>query len=231
MQNEIGKKDILINIWIYSNFFPEFIRKIVAIQDKCVRVALNDCGNISWTATKPWQHTWMWIDHLNWHPNFYTASNNLNPLFMKEIFNCSQCIANDHCLCKSTVELTLCYYHVMILSCHIGFQSESTFCSYLNVKELLAWNRRDIWNLSDSNRIRTHNHLLCKQTLNHLVFFYKLSGGCGFKSRCCRGRVAFGKKIFCRTVKPKFWIAMPQRVKFWRVNFFEIWKPVLISSI
>ena len=48
--------------------------------------------------------------------------------------------------------------------------------------------------LSDSNRIQTHNHLVCKQTLNHLaklclvwlndsVFVYELHGW-GFES-CC----------------------------------------------
>ena len=50
----------------------------------------------------------------------------------------------------------------------------------------------DSSSVSDSNRIWTHNHLLCKWTLNHLtklalngwVFVYNLSG-CGFKSRCC----------------------------------------------
>ena len=55
-----------------------------------------------------------------------------------------------------------------------AFWSESTLYSFLNVKELYGRNRRDIWSLSDSNRIRTHNHLVCKPTLNHLaklVFF------------------------------------------------------------
>ena len=40
----------------------------------------------------------------------------------------------------------------------------------LNVKELLAQSRRHIWSLSDSNEIRIHNHLLCKRTLNHLIY-------------------------------------------------------------
>ena len=106
----------------------------------------------------------------------------------------------------------------MLLSCHViimsrwRFRVNLTLCSYLNVKELLAWNRRDIWSLSDSSRIRTHNHLLCNRTLNHFVFVYELSG-CGCESRCCRGRIAFGKKIFCRTLKPKFRIAMPQSIR------------------
>ena len=60
----------------------------------------------------------------------------------------------------------------------------------LNVKELLARSRRYIWSLSDSNEIRTHNHLVHKRTLNHLaklaslvngwVFVCELSG-CGFE--------------------------------------------------
>ena len=43
----------------------------------------------------------------------------------------------------------------------------SIFC--LNVQELLAHSRHHIWSLSDSNEIRTHNHLVCKRTLNHLA--------------------------------------------------------------
>ena len=65
--------------------------------------------------------------------------------------------------------LTVCYYQVMY-----AFQSESTLHSYLNVKELLAGTSCDIWYLSVSNEIRTHNHLVCKRTLNHLA-----------KSLCC----------------------------------------------
>ena len=53
------------------------------------------------------------------------------------------------------VKSTVCYYYVAY-----PFQSESTLYSYLSVKEFLAWNRRDIWSLSDSNGIRTHNHLV-----------------------------------------------------------------------
>ena len=46
----------------------------------------------------------------------------------------------------------------------------------VNLHSVVAWilmiltqNRRDIWSLSDSNGIRTHNHLVCKRTLNHLA--------------------------------------------------------------
>ena len=71
---------------------------------------------------------------------------------------------------------------------------ESTLCSCLNVKELLAWSRREIWSLSDCNWTRIQNHLVHKRTLNHLaklVFFflakwlsvYELSGWV-FESSC-----------------------------------------------
>ena len=95
--------------------------------------------------------------------------------------------------------ITACYYHVTY-----AFQSESTLYSCLNIKKLLAQNRRGISSLSDSNRIRTHNHLVHNETLNQLakldnnwavlwvlalniclngwVFVSKLIG-CGFVSR------------------------------------------------
>ena len=39
----------------------------------------------------------------------------------------------------------------------------------MNVKELLAWSRRHIWSLSETNEVRTHNNLARKRTLNHLA--------------------------------------------------------------
>ena len=51
--------------------------------------------------------------------------------------------------------MTACSYHVTY-----AFQSESTLYNCLNVKELLARNRREIWSLKDCNRIRTHDHLV-----------------------------------------------------------------------
>ena len=69
---------------------------------------------------------------------------------------------------KDKKALSVCYYHVTY-----AFQSESAFYSCLNVKEPLAQNRHDILSLSDSNWIRTRNHLVCKRTLNHLA---KLAG-------------------------------------------------------
>ena len=59
-----------------------------------------------------------------------------------------------------------------MLLCH-AFQNETTLYRWLDVKELLASKRRDIWSVSDNNGIRTHNHLVRKRTLNHLA---KLTG-------------------------------------------------------
>ena len=69
-----------------------------------------------------------------------------------------------------TVQLTVC-------SCHVtyAFQSESTLYSCLNVKELLARSRGEIWRWSDCNWTRTQNHWVLKRTLNHLAKLGKWS--------------------------------------------------------
>ena len=46
----------------------------------------------------------------------------------------------------------------------------------LNVKELLTRSRRHIWRLGDNNKIRTHDHFVCKQTLSHLAKLVILAG-------------------------------------------------------
>ena len=66
-----------------------------------------------------------------------------------------------HEICK---RLTVCFHHVTY-----AFQSESTLYSCLNLKELLAGSRREIWSLSDSNWTRAHSLLVRKRTLNHLA--------------------------------------------------------------
>ena len=65
----------------------------------------------------------------------------------------------------------ICTVHLTVCSCHVSyaFQSQSTLYSCLNLKELLAWSRREIWSLSDCNWARTQDHLVRKRTLNHLV--------------------------------------------------------------
>ena len=65
----------------------------------------------------------------------------------------------------------ICMVHLTVCSCHVMyvFQSESTLHSCLNVKELLARSRHEIWRLSDGNWTWTQNHLVPKRTLNHLA--------------------------------------------------------------
>ena len=66
-----------------------------------------------------------------------------------------------------------------VCSCHLtyAFQSESTLYSCLNVKELFAWSKREIWSLSECNWTRNQNHLVCKQTLNHLAIWLSVCLG------------------------------------------------------
>ena len=44
-------------------------------------------------------------------------------------------------------------------------ESDTMFYRWLNVKELLAWNRWGIWSLSGYNGIETNNHLVRIRTL------------------------------------------------------------------
>ena len=63
---------------------------------------------------------------------------------------------------------TLNCLYVISMPC-MSFRVNPHSMVFLNVKELLAQRTRHIWSLSDSNEIRTHNHLVHKQTLNHLA--------------------------------------------------------------
>ena len=60
--------------------------------------------------------------------------------------------------------MIVCFYHVTY-----EFESESTLCSFLIVREFLAWSRRHVWRLSDCNGTRTHDHLVRKRRLNNLA--------------------------------------------------------------
>ena len=85
------------------------------------------------------------------------------------------------------VDLTVCSYYVMY-----SFQSESTLYSCLNAMEFLAWNRHDIWNLSDYSGTRMHHRdkysqyssIIWLVWLNGWVLVYELSGS-EFGSSCC----------------------------------------------
>ena len=56
-------------------------------------------------------------------------------------------------------------HNCVFLSRHIVF-TENKLCNCLHVKGLLAQNKCNILNLSDWNRTRNNNHLVCK-LLNH----------------------------------------------------------------
>ena len=90
--------------------------------------------------------------------------------------------------CPYLAKLTILWLYVLAMSCTCF--RVNTLYSCLNVKELLAQSRHEIWSLSDCNWTRIQNHLVRKETLNHLaswpdgwVFVYKLSGS-GFESSC-----------------------------------------------
>ena len=73
---------------------------------------------------------------------------------------------------------------LIVCSCRVtyAFQCESSLYSCLNVNELLARSRREIWGLVDCNWIRTQNHLV-RQRTDGWVFVYELSSF-GFDSSC-----------------------------------------------
>ena len=82
--------------------------------------------------------------------------------------------------------VTVCYYHLTYV-----FHCESTLYSCLNVKDLIAQNRCNIYNLSDSNGIGTHSHWPCKWTLKNLAKLSKWlcvilqTNGRGFEFHSC----------------------------------------------
>ena len=59
---------------------------------------------------------------------------------------------------RNQVELRRLYV-IIISRTHYRFQSESTLYSCLNVREILARNRRDIYGLSDSNGIIIYSQI------------------------------------------------------------------------
>ena len=102
-------------------------------------------------------------------------------------------IVSPRCLLR---KLSVCSYHV---TC--AFQIESTLFSCLNVRELLAWNSRDIWSLSDCNWTRTQNHLVRKRTLNHLANFVRkflVAASVYFNREVSQGRTFFLRKYYSR---------------------------------
>ena len=90
-----------------------------------------------------------------------------------------------------------------VCSCHVtyAFQIESTLYSCLNVKVLLTQNRSQIWRLSDCNWTRTQNHLVLKQTLNHLAKLTKWLSNyieCGFTPKRVRDMTKTYSQLECK---------------------------------
>ena len=102
-----------------------------------------------------------------WSLSDWNGTRNYNHLVPKQLSSIWSNWPNDWAelwglIC--TVHLTLCCSHITY-----AFQSESALYICLNVMELLAPNRRDIWSLSDCKGTQNHNHLVPKQTFNHLT--------------------------------------------------------------
>ena len=66
-------------------------------------------------------------------------------------------INNKNTSCSSVFNVN--FEHISYLYV-IMSRTLSTLYTRLNIKELLARNRRDIWSLSNSYEIWTHNHLI-----------------------------------------------------------------------
>ena len=69
----------------------------------------------------------------------------------------------------SCVVSTYLYGVFIIISCRVLEWTHPPSIVSLNTKELLLPSRCHIWSLSDISKIRTHNLLVCKRTLNHLA--------------------------------------------------------------
>ena len=78
-------------------------------------------------------------------------------------------------LCCQYLSVRCIWLYIIIMS-RRSFRVNLHSVVCLNVKELLSWSRCHIWDLNDSNEIRTHNHLVRKRTLNHLANLAKWLG-------------------------------------------------------
>ena len=64
-------------------------------------------------------------------------------------------------------------YGAFIIMSRMSLRNNPLSIVCLNPKEPLPRSRRQIWSLNDSSKIRSHNYLVCKRTLNHVA---KLAG-------------------------------------------------------
>ena len=110
-------------------------------------------------------------------------------------------------MCCEYLSVQWIWVYVLIMSRTCFRVNQSTLYSCLNVKEVLAQSRHEIWSLSDCKWTRTHNHLISKGTFNHLanwlngwVFVYEVSG-CGFDSSCSHRKLSNEKKDIKKTIE------------------------------
>ena len=99
-----------------------------------------------------------------WTLNDWKCTQSYHHLVRKRILNqLARLTKSSSCVVRfiSTMNLTVCYYHVT----H-AFESEYTLYSSLIVKDLLARRMRKIFSLSHCKWTWIHNYLVPKQTLN-----------------------------------------------------------------
>ena len=119
---------------------------------------LYSCLNVKKLLAQNRHNIWSLSDcNETWTQNHFVRKQTLNDLSK---------LANDW----AVLWVLICMVHLAVCSYHVTYtyQSESTLYSCLNVKKLLAWNRHNIWSLSDCNETWTQNHFVRKQTLNDL---------------------------------------------------------------
>ena len=115
------------------------------------------CLNVKGLLARSWHHIWSLSDS--------NVIQNHNYLVRKQPFSqADQMIV----LCCEYLSVRRIWLYVTIMS-RTSFRVNPHSMVCLNVKERFSSSRRHIWSLSDSSKIRTHNHLVCKRTINHLA--------------------------------------------------------------
>ena len=71
-------------------------------------------------------------------------------------------------LCCVYLSVRYIWLYVVIMS-RTSFRVNLDSIVCLNVKDFLSPSRHHMWGLSDSNEMRTQNHLVCKGTQTHLA--------------------------------------------------------------
>ena len=114
--------------------------------------------------------------------------------------------------CENLPVWSIWLYVLIISRTCFRVNPHSTLYSCLNLKELLAQNRHEIWTLSDWNCSWTYNHLVRKRTLNHLAKLAKMIELCCEKlSVWCIWLYVLIVSPMCFRVKPPSAVAWMSR--------------------